>query len=363
MNINNKIRIVQLIDSLEAGGAERMAVNYANLLYKQLGFSALITTREEGQLKKQINNNVLYQYLNRKHTFDIKALFLLKKVITQNNISHIHAHSSSVFFAVFLKFLCPRVQIVWHDHYGKSEMLNNRPKLILQIASLLISKIISVNENLRIWSRKNLFCKNVIYLPNFIGDTNDNVLHPTILHGEENKRIVCLANLRPQKNHFLLLEVAKEIKLSHPDYSFHLVGKDFFDDYSKSIKRKIVEFGLKNTVFVYGSKEDVSNILKQSSFGILTSLSEGLPIAILEYGFHNLPVVTTTVGEIPKVIGNKEGILVESNNVKDFVLALRSILNSSDLRASLVDNFYNKVINNYSENSVFKLYMNYINEK
>ena len=58
----------------------------------------------------------------------------------------------------------------------------------------------------------------------------------TILQGIQGKRIVSLANLRVQKNHFLLLEVAKKVKLSHPEWTFHLVGKDFEDDYSKEIK-------------------------------------------------------------------------------------------------------------------------------
>ena len=39
------MRIIQLIDSLEAGGAERMAVSYANALSEDIEFSALVATR------------------------------------------------------------------------------------------------------------------------------------------------------------------------------------------------------------------------------------------------------------------------------------------------------------------------------
>jgi hypothetical protein len=35
------MRVLQIIDSLEAGGAERMAVNYANALANEIDFSAL----------------------------------------------------------------------------------------------------------------------------------------------------------------------------------------------------------------------------------------------------------------------------------------------------------------------------------
>ena len=84
MNKTTNIRIVQLIDSLEAGGAERMAVSYANALKRQTGFAALVTTRAEGQLKNQLDNDVVYGFLNRKSLFDFKALFLLRKIIINN---------------------------------------------------------------------------------------------------------------------------------------------------------------------------------------------------------------------------------------------------------------------------------------
>ena len=51
------MRIVQVIDSLEVGGAEKMAVNYANALSERIDFSGLIATRAEGNLKKQFRKN------------------------------------------------------------------------------------------------------------------------------------------------------------------------------------------------------------------------------------------------------------------------------------------------------------------
>ena len=76
MAFSKEIRILQLIDSLEAGGAERMAVSYANALNRNIGFGALVATRTEGALKNQLDKNVVYGYLNRKSTFDFKALLI-----------------------------------------------------------------------------------------------------------------------------------------------------------------------------------------------------------------------------------------------------------------------------------------------
>ena len=58
------MRMVQLIDSLETGGAERMAVNYANSLSDVIEFSGIVVTRKEGSLSSELHNKVAYCFLN-----------------------------------------------------------------------------------------------------------------------------------------------------------------------------------------------------------------------------------------------------------------------------------------------------------
>ena len=68
------MRVLQIIDSLEAGGAERMAVSYANVLVDVIGFSALVATRKEGALLEQMDSKVTYLFLNKKSKLDFKTL-------------------------------------------------------------------------------------------------------------------------------------------------------------------------------------------------------------------------------------------------------------------------------------------------
>src|SRR5690606_12607902 len=109
------MRILQLIDSLDAGGAERMAVNYANVLSELISYSALVTTRKEGALRAQLSDKVGYLFLNRKGKIGIRAVLKLRKFIKQHKVDVIHAHSTSFFVAVMVKLLYPKVKIVWHD--------------------------------------------------------------------------------------------------------------------------------------------------------------------------------------------------------------------------------------------------------
>lgn len=357
------MRILQIIDSLEAGGAERMAVNYANALANRIEFSGLVVTRKEGPLLTQVGNKVSYLYLNKKGTIDWKALFTLRKFALENKAEVIHAHSTSFFLAFLLKLSCPSLILIWHDHYGDSEFLSKRPSLALRMTLPFFDGIIAVNQNLKIWAEQKMHFKNVVYLPNF-PSVEHNVSENTVLKGIQGKRIVSLANLRVQKNHFLLLEVAKKVQISHPAWTFHLVGKDFGDDYSREIKNLVLEFNLENNVFIYGSKQDVGNILEQSTIAVLASKSEGLPLAILEYGCYAKPVVVTNVGEIPLLVQDGiNGFMVETERVQLFYDSLVKLMENETLQDNFGRALQETIHTNYSEKSVINQYLEWLVNK
>ena len=355
------MRIVQLIDTLVAGGAERMAVNYANELTNHADFSGLVATRFGGDLFSQVNKNVNYLCLNKKRTIDLKALFLFRNYLIVNKVTIIHAHSTSFFFAFLIKILLPRLKLVWHDHYGDSEFLEKRSKISIKFSMVFYSGIIVVNQKLKNWALNVLAFNNVIYLPNF--PVNEIDFHEkTVLNGNDGKRIVCLANFRSQKNHFLLIKVATRLLETHSDWSFHLVGKDFNDQYSTGIKNLIKTKDLSNNVFVYDSKQDISNILTQSEIAILTSNSEGLPLALLEYGLNKKAVVVTNVGEMPSIIKNNEnGFIVKTNNDGEFYISLKKLIADKELRIRF-GNVLNLLIeDNFSKKSVINHYIKWLN--
>lgn len=354
------MRIVQIIDSLEVGGAEKMAINYANALSKRADFSGLVATRAEGHLKSQLNDAVSYLFLKKTKTLDFAAAFRLKKYCKQNQIDILQPHSSSYFIALLVKIIYPKIQIIWHDHNGLSEFISTQKSLVLKIASFFFKGIIVVNFKLKNWAEKELNCKNVIFLPNFTNDVSS-INVETQMKGIEGKRILCLANLRDQKNHFLLLEVAEKLKNTHPDWTFHLVGKDFEDDYSKQIHELIISKALESHVFIYGSKNDVVHIINQSEIAILTSKSEGLPVALIEYGLYKKPIVSTNVGEIPLIIKNgNNGFIVGAQDVEAFYESLLQLINNETLRKQFGEALHQTILENHSEEGVVAKYLLWI---
>lgn len=354
------MRIIQIIDSLEAGGAERMAVNYANALAHTIEFSGLVATRKEGLLLNQIDSTVSYLFLNKKGQLDFGALFRLRSFVLKNKATHIHAHSTSFFLAFLLKLIYPSLKIIWHDHYGNNEFLMNRPYLALRLTAPFFKGVIAVNQNLKKWSEKQLKAKNVIYLPNF-PVKEITVVNHTVLMGADGKRIVSLANLRAQKNHFLLLKVAQRLKATNPDWTFHLVGKDFEDEYSSQIKKLIRDYGLETNVFLYGSKQDVADILSQSDIAILTSQSEGLPVALLEYGLYKKAVVVTDVGEIQTIVQHgKNGFITTSNEPHLFYKSLLNLVENETLRTEFGEVLFSTIKAGYTAERVMEKYLNWL---
>ena len=341
------MRVLQLIDSLQTGGAERVAVNIANALVPKVEVSYLCVTREEGLLKKSIDSRVGYLFLNKKNTLDFKAIRTFYRFVKHNKIAIIHAHSTSFFLATIIKLLNKNIKIVWHDHYGNSTFLADRQYCMLKKCSKYFSIIYSVNTTLETWAKASLSCKTVNYLPNFAVENSSKAV--TVLKGEANKRIIHLANLREQKDHFTLFHAFKKIATKYPGWTLHCVGKDFEDSYSKALKQEIKALELTTRIFIYGSKPDVLNVLDQAALAVLSSKSEGLPIALLEYGLAALPTIATNVGNCNLVIANKTlGQLVPSENTMALSQALINYISTMEEATAIGENLKSYVIANFS---------------
>ncbi|NDP26046.1 MAG: glycosyltransferase [Flavobacterium sp.] len=349
------MRVLQLIDSLEAGGAERMAVNYANALAKEIDFSGLVVTRKVGPLLNQINSSVSYLFLNKKNAIDLKTLFKLRKFVMENKVEIIHAHGTSFFTAFLLKLSCPKIKLIWHEHYGARVHQKGKDNLVLYFTSFFFTSVFVVNHQLESWVKKNLLVKKVSYIPNFaVMDLNEPKL--TFLEGQLGKRIVCLANLKDPKNHLALLTAFEELKFYTTGWSLHLIGKDYNDDYSNCLKNFIKENNLGTHVFLYDSKSDIQHILSQATIGVLCSTDEGFPVSLLEYGLAKLAVVSTNVGYCSEIIqDNYTGLLFDPLNNKQFQNQLQNMLLNTGQREVFAMNLHRLVLEHYSMEKGVKL--------
>lgn len=343
------MRVLQLIDSLDAGGAERMAVNIANALLQSGIPSFFCVTRKEGLLKKNFDEAIPFLFARKQGKLDLRALLKVRKFIKKHNITHIHAHTTSFFFGALLKLMCPNCKLIWHEHHGKRVTTKKSNNKALVFFSRYFNAVITVNEELKSWSQENLYCKEVVYIPNFV--SKNSFLYEK--HQSKKNHIVCVANLRPVKNHLNLLEAFYLIHKKHPDWELYLFGKSYNDAYEESCKEFVREKQLSKKVTFMGSINDVSSYLFEASIGVLSSDSEGLPMALLEYGASQLAVVTTDVGHCKEVIGDN-GLVVKKNQSEALATAIMTYIENEDKRKNDAKGFFNSVLKNYADKSVIK---------
>ena len=344
------MRVLQLIDSLEAGGAERMAVSIANSLVGEIEASHICVTRKEGSLKKSIVPDVSYLFLGKKSSLDLFSLLRLRKYVARNRITLIHAHSTSFFFGVLLKLTNPKLKLIWHAHHGEKVNASRKNYKALYASSYLIDKIITVNKPLMEWCKNTLAVKEVYFLPNFVPMTSlDLDFKPA------SKVVVHLANLKTPKNHIMALKAFAIVAAKHPDWQLHLLGKDFNDDYSNELKAFVKANGLENSIIFLGAVDNIPAALSQASIGLLSSKSEGWPMALMEYGAMGLSVITTNAGASAEIVGHCAKVV--SNDANLFANAINDYIENPEERYRDSKSLQLRIIENFSSKSVIPLYL------
>jgi len=355
------MRILQLIDSLQTGGAEKMAVALANELVDECGFSALVVSRLDGPLKDAIDPRVAFLLLQRQAVLDINALRKLKQFCLKHHITHVHAHGTSYFLAFLLKLLLPSIKVIWHDHNGVAKKKFSWIEIVKCQILKAFHGIIVVNTLLEVQQRRRFPLKPILTLSNFyVAPPKNRVEEAAALQGTAGKRIILVANFRPVKNQLLALEVAAKLRTEFPDWSFHLVGHPVHSGYYNQLTQMHSKVQLDNYVFFYPDGKAVDARMSQSDIGLLCSDFEGLPLSVIEYGIHGLPVVCTAVGALPQLIEKDMGFLVAPNQVHDLAKALRTLMENADMRETMGKTFQHKINQSYTAKKVIPEYVGWI---
>lgn len=322
------MKILQLIDSLDTGGAEMMSVNISNALLLDGKAVFLCASRKGGALTQRIDPKVTYFCLNKRNSLDAVAFWELYKRVKKEKINLIHAHSSSVFWAMLVKFLTlGKTKVLWHDHFGNR--IFEKANIFMVISSLFIDYVICVNEELKNWADRSLVLdkKRIAYINNF-PSLKLSRLQP--LDFWDTPKIAYLASFRVPKNHLNLIK-AFEIFQNQVDFRpvLILAGRYQQDEYFKAVKEYITQRGLTDTIEILGDVANVGELLGEVHAGIIASDFEGLPVSLLEYGQAGLPVIVTNVGQCGLVVNHGEfGKIVEKNNPESMAAGLTALFSN-----------------------------------
>lgn len=350
------IPVMQIVDTLAPGGLERVAINIANAMPRDKYSSHLCTTRSTGRLQQALLADVGQLHLHRHYRFDLGALARMIRYVRTQRIQILHAHGSAIAISAVVSTFPPFPAVIWHDHFGRYAV-ESRSVLLYRLLTRSAAAIISVNHQLAQWATQqlNFPSEKVWYVPNFVVPPPE-ITHAAVLPGYPGTRIVCVANLRPQKDHMVLIRAMELVVREHPKAHLILVGGIIDKGYWQTVQKEIASLHLNGNITWLGIRDDVQAILRGCDIGVLSSVSEGLPLALIEYGMAGLPSVVTRVGQCEEVLDRGDaGILVPPQSPRELGEGICAMLSDPSRRAQFADRFRKYVTQHFSAHGAMKV--------
>lgn len=172
---------------------------------------------------------------------------------------------------------------------------------------------------------------NLIHIPNGIEIEN----YPFLERKKASPNLLWVRSFAKIYNPLMAVKVFYTIKKKYPEATLCMVGPEK-DGSLVTAKQKAKD--LKLEVFFTGklSKQDWINLSKEYAIFINTTHFDNMPVSVIESMSLGLAVVSTNVGGIPYLLENeKEGLLVEDNDVDEMVSAIEKIIENPDLFLNL----------------------------
>lgn len=363
------------------GGIETSIVNIANNLSKKYDINLISLYKLDKDISYQLNQNIKLKYLyngqpnkkefktamQNKNIFVIikegfkafKILYLKKYLISKEIINS----ESDVIISTRMEFN------VLLNEYGKNNTLkiaqehqyhNNNKKYIDTIKYnydridylLALTKTLK-NDYINFLKNNNNHTK-VELMPNMISTEGKN---KTALN---NKTIISVGRLDEGKKIDEAIEIFSKI---NNKFKFIIVG----DGAEKNkLNNLIKEKHLENKVELVGYKtnSEVIDLLSNADIFIMTSVSEGLPMVLLEAMSVGVPCIAYDTGNgITDIITNsKNGFVIKNRNSSLFIKKLKIMMEDKKLLKNMSNNAIN-TIQNYSFESITKKWINLIENK
>ena len=149
--------------------------------------------------------------------------------------------------------------------------------------------------------------------------------------------LVAVGNLYPVKGHAVLLRALGELRrsggIADVPWRLALAGRGEEEPKLRALAR---EEGIAEQVTLLGYRQDVPDILAAADVFVMPSLSEGLPLALVEAMAAGLPVVVSDVGGVPEVaVAGREAILVPPADPTRLAAGLAALMRNRDARAEM----------------------------
>lgn len=298
----NKQVILHVVISLATGGLERFVLDLVEANKHEYD-QHIICLEKAGNLAECSHVEVVE--LDLPAGLHLAAAWNIAKVVRSKKVNLIHTHNEKAQFYGGLAGLLTTTPVV-HTKHGK-----NSSELSSVVRNYLLAKtcrkIVAVSNDAalecihleKIPPKKVLTIINGVNTDRFIPTSNRVPIKKCLSIDEDVPIIGVVARLAAIKDHKTLLMACSLLQIRKLPFILLVVG----DGPLRTELSDLVDvLKLNNHVKFLGNRTDVSDLMQILDVFVLSSLSEGISLTIVEAMACAIPVVATAVGGTPEVI-------------------------------------------------------------
>jgi L-malate glycosyltransferase len=352
-------QVFYLVDSFDIGGTETQAVELALRMAERKHRVTLGCLKAEGPLRKRLQGSKVEMKEFRPNGGLDSAggayqLFRMSWHLRKRRYDIVHTHDlwsnllgiSAARLAGVPVIISSRRDLGHLDWYeGRRRVwlrrIQNLSNMVLANATPIRDALIAADgfapEKLRV-------IHNGIDVQRFRCAADRQKLIPQAGSG---KLIVLVGNMHSEvKGHSWLIASAPAVIGEFPLTRFVLVGDG---ELRQRFESEVQALGMSESFIFLGRRDDVPEILACCDVGVLPSLAEGLPNAVLEYMAAGLPSVVSRAGGNAELVDDGvTGMLVPAQDSSALATAILKLLRDSELARQIARNAREFVERNFS---------------
>lgn len=309
---------------------------------------------------KQNKNCLLIEGINKKNY--IRNLYNIYKIINQHNINIVHVYfPPETIIASILKRIIPNIKVIRSFEGNVKQGLMKKNIIYHSLMNfdfaIFISKYVRNYYSDKI--PKRLLKKSRII---YNSASRINAVDKAIQHLAKNKKLVSVSGLNSSKNLFVLIDTLHILKKDGYELQLDILGDG---PLKEDLQNKINFYNLQNNIHLRGFSNDVIQYLDNSSIFLHPADNEGFGIAVIEAMQRYCAIIVSNKGGLPEIItDNKDGLIADAYNAKEWACCIIRLINNQDLIDRLGKAAYITANNKFSidkyVNSHENLYQNLI---